>query len=137
MPDSQFVSRLSHQLNQKLPGAAAQARFAPQLGYGRHFGPPAHDARQAAVLAVFCDDQDSMFVPLTLRSEHLKDHGGQISLPGGVLEGQETPDQGALRELEEETGISEVASQCLKLAPESLASVESVDAKGVYNAYSL
>jgi 8-oxo-dGTP pyrophosphatase MutT (NUDIX family) len=44
-------------------------------------------------------------VLLTLRSSRLRTHTGQISFPGGRIEPGETPEQAALRECEEETGI--------------------------------
>lgn len=44
-------------------------------------------------------------VMLTVRSEGLRRHGGQISFPGGRIEPNETAEQAALRELFEETGV--------------------------------
>ncbi|NIP86230.1 MAG: NUDIX domain-containing protein, partial [Planctomycetales bacterium] len=44
-------------------------------------------------------------LPLTLRPADLRPHGGQISLPGGVVELGETSEQAARREVEEELGI--------------------------------
>ena len=45
-------------------------------------------------------------VLLTRRPEHLNRHGGQFALPGGRLDDGETPITAALRELEEELGLS-------------------------------
>ena len=45
-------------------------------------------------------------VLLTERAAHLKDHAGQISLPGGRLAPGETPAEAALREAHEEVGLS-------------------------------
>jgi 8-oxo-dGTP pyrophosphatase MutT (NUDIX family) len=42
---------------------------------------------------------------LTERAAHLKDHAGQISLPGGRLAPGETPAAAALREAYEEVGL--------------------------------
>jgi 8-oxo-dGTP pyrophosphatase MutT (NUDIX family) len=42
---------------------------------------------------------------LTRRTAHLRDHAGQISLPGGRVEADETPLDAALREAEEEIGL--------------------------------
>jgi 8-oxo-dGTP pyrophosphatase MutT (NUDIX family) len=47
------------------------------------------------------------YVPLTLRPAHLREHAGQVSLPGGSLDDGESPDAGAWRELWEELGIAE------------------------------
>ena len=46
-------------------------------------------------------------VLLTRRSDHLKDHAGQISFPGGRIEAGDTgPADAALRETDEEVGIA-------------------------------
>ncbi|MCC5885405.1 MAG: CoA pyrophosphatase [Gammaproteobacteria bacterium] len=42
---------------------------------------------------------------LTRRAKHLRRHAGQWALPGGRLDPGETPEESALRELEEEVGL--------------------------------
>jgi mutator protein MutT len=42
---------------------------------------------------------------LTRRSAKLRKHAGQWALPGGRMDNGETPEQSALRELEEEVGL--------------------------------
>jgi 8-oxo-dGTP pyrophosphatase MutT (NUDIX family) len=54
------------------------------------FGPS--DAGQAALI-------------LTIRASKLRDHAGQRAFPGGHVDAGETPEQTALRELEEEVAI--------------------------------
>ena len=98
---------LSAELSQglaNLPGRAAQRAMAPELGYGRHHGPPAGNARYAAVLAVLYQRAGQWYLPLTVRPLNLPDHPGQVCFPGGVLEGEESFEQGAVREYEEEVG---------------------------------
>ena len=98
--------RLAACLAQGLPGAAAQRGFEPELAYGRHFGPPACDARPAAVLLLLYPHAGCWQMPLVLRPETLTHHGGQISLPGGSVDLGETTQQAALRELHEELGVA-------------------------------
>jgi len=43
---------------------------------------------------------------LTRRAAHLRDHAGQWALPGGRVDADETPEQTALRELDEEVGLA-------------------------------
>lgn len=97
--------RLTERLRQPLPGWRAQARYQPEMSYGRYFGPPPFHARQAAVLALVYPCGEAWHVPLTLRPPHMLDHAGQISLPGGLIEPDERSSDAALRELEEELGV--------------------------------
>ena len=43
---------------------------------------------------------------LTIRASKLKTHAGQRAFPGGRIDAGETPEQAALRELEEEVGLA-------------------------------
>lgn len=52
------------------------------------------------------EEDGKIFFPLTKRPDYLGTHGGQISLPGGKAEPGETIFDTALREAEEEIGIS-------------------------------
>ena len=61
----------------------------------------------AAVLVPLIDRRDGMTVLLTQRTEHLNDHAGQISFPGGRVEDRDAdPIDTALRETEEEIGLT-------------------------------
>ncbi len=65
------------------------------------------ERRSAAVAVVVVPDEaGNAAVLLTLRAAGLRRHGGQWALPGGRLEAGETPEIGALRELEEEIGLA-------------------------------
>ncbi len=97
--------RLSELLEQPLPTRTYRCKFAPQLAYGRHLGPSAPDARAASVLLMLFQRDGQWRLPLTVRQSNLPEHAGQVSLPGGMLEGQESSCAGALRESEEEVGI--------------------------------
>lgn len=60
----------------------------------------------AAVLVPLVQRPGSVTVLLTQRTEHLADHGGQISFPGGRVETADASrEDTALRETEEEIGL--------------------------------
>ncbi len=87
--------------------------FSPSISYGRHFGPPAPTARQAAVMIMLEPRDGAWTIPLTIRSDHIPDHPGQISLPGGRLVAHETPQQAAEREFVEELGCASFPGRVL------------------------
>lgn len=85
---------------------ASRMRFSPSLSYGRHFGPPAPTAKQAAVMIMLEATNSGWTIPLTERPKHLPDHPGQISLPGGRVEAGESHLEAACREFAEELGTA-------------------------------
>jgi len=63
--------------------------------------------RPAAVLVPVIDRDNQLTVLFTRRTDHLYDHAGQISFPGGRAEPhEESAVQTALRETEEEIGLA-------------------------------
>lgn len=67
-----------------------------------------HDGlRDAAVLIPVVDRGKDASVILTKRTEKLRSHAGQIAFPGGRVDATDlTPEYAALRETEEEIGLS-------------------------------
>lgn len=89
-----------------LPGAVAQARFAPhprRKGWSPDQQPPT--ARRAAALILLYPGADGPSLLLTVRRHDLPEHAGQVSLPGGRIDGDESPMHAARREAEEEIGV--------------------------------
>jgi 8-oxo-dGTP pyrophosphatase MutT (NUDIX family) len=104
---SEFVERLEQRLTQALPGAKAHEvmRATPVgkvLPKFEHKLPP----RPGSVLILLYPDQDKIIFPLIQRPEYAGAHSGQVSLPGGKAELGEDIITTALREGEEEIGIS-------------------------------
>lgn len=75
------------------------ARFKPNLI-------AEHELRAAAVgIVLLANEGGEACLVLTRRPGTLRRHAGQWALPGGRLEGSETVDEAALREIHEEIGL--------------------------------
>jgi len=108
MPDrgEPSVDDVRRALSNPLPGIHAQLKMAPQPRPGRDLdsGIPA-DCRESSVLILLYPRAGQLHFVLTRRTEMVQSHKGQISLPGGAREGDESPAQTALRETCEELGV--------------------------------
>ena len=67
---------------------------------------PALKRAAVALVIVKSAIDDSACLLLTRRSDKLRRHSGQFALPGGRLDAGETTEQAALRELDEELGLT-------------------------------
>lgn len=73
----------------------------------------------AAVLIPIVLRDEGLSVLLTRRADHLKDHPGQVSFPGGRVEAHDfSPLETALRETEEEVGLDRSVVSLLGYLPE-------------------
>ena len=103
---STLTADLLSALAKPLPGAGAHALMSPQPRRAWPDGMPPPDIRNAAgLLLVFPDAMDRSHVVLTVRADTLGRHGGQVSLPGGVIEPGESYAYAALREAHEEIAL--------------------------------
>jgi 8-oxo-dGTP pyrophosphatase MutT (NUDIX family)/RimJ/RimL family protein N-acetyltransferase len=88
-----------------------------RVGHLETFPAPFGRVAAAVLIPVFEEDGEARLV-LTRRSSSLRAHRGEVSFPGGRIEPDESPLEAALREAEEEVGITGQGAEVLgKLAP--------------------
>lgn len=75
-------------------------------------------SRKGAVLLLFGESNGVPDLLLTLRAQSLRSHAGQPAFPGGQVDAGETPEQAALREAAEETGVDPCGVEVLGSLPE-------------------
>ena len=101
----EFIRLLENNLKSELPGEKAHdiMRTGPKLPKAAEYltKPPI----PSAVLILLFPKRDTFNFILTLRSKKVETHKGQISLPGGVQEENESLAETALREANEEIGV--------------------------------
>ena len=100
----QLPAYLRERLTRPLPGRDAQVRLAPQP---RRWPGPDAVLRPAAALLLLYPYEREWWIPLTVRVAALRNHAGQVSLPGGRLDRpDESATAAALREVNEEIGVA-------------------------------
>jgi 8-oxo-dGTP pyrophosphatase MutT (NUDIX family) len=106
----EFFARVRQRLTLDVPPGLTDASVTPARG--DHDADPVmrkiaevRPIRPAAVLVPIVDHPEPT-VLLTQRAQHLPDHPGQVSFPGGKIDkGDADPRASALREAEEEIGL--------------------------------
>jgi 8-oxo-dGTP pyrophosphatase MutT (NUDIX family) len=107
---SEFFTRVRERLTLDVPPGLNDASVTPARG--DHDADPVmrkiaevRPIRPAAVMVPIIDHPEPT-VLLTQRAQHLPDHPGQVSFPGGKMDkGDADPRASALRETEEEIGL--------------------------------
>ena len=99
----------------RLPQFDVRSARAPMLPETRPLQPRVRqDAKQAAVLLLLWPQGGSLYFVLTRRASDLRGHSGQISLPGGRCDPEDSDHTAtALRETGEELGIAASEVQVL------------------------
>lgn len=107
-----FSTWLAQRILSPLPGREAHRRFIPNMkDADLRLAAPPETARKSAVLVPLIETSATdIDVVLTVRSQSLSSHKGQISFPGGRIDTGETHIDAALREAHEEIGIHPTTS---------------------------
>src|SRR5262245_62972944 len=108
--ETEFCVRVRQRLTLDVPNGLTDASVTPARG--DHDADPVmrkiaevRPIRPAAVLVPIIDHPEPT-VLLTQRAQHLPDHAGQVSFPGGKIDrGDIDPLASALREAQEEIGL--------------------------------
>ncbi|WP_167619958.1 NUDIX hydrolase [Maribellus sediminis] len=92
-------------LQGELPGQRSHSKLLPP---NRVLKAAADDrVKNSSVLLLLFEEDSELKVLLIKRAVHMKHHAGQIALPGGRVEANETAIETALRETYEEIGVGE------------------------------
>ena len=101
----QIEARLRAALADPTPRPEVHAALAPRPRRGWRAGVVPSPTRPAAALVLLYPIDARVHLVLTRRAETLGTHAGQISLPGGAVDPDETIEAAALREAREEIGV--------------------------------
>lgn len=113
-----LVKRLLDALSRPLPGLEAQLRMAPRPRVGWDPLTIPEGTRDGAALLLIYPHDEAFYLPLTVRGSGMRNHTGQVSLPGGGVDDGETIEAAAVREAEEEIGVDRRQVQVLgRLTP--------------------
>ena len=93
-------------LSQVLPGSVSHKKMLPLNRTLIATDQEQKTIKHSSVLLLLFIENNDLHAVLTKRPEHMKHHAGQIALPGGRIEKDETALETALRETWEEIGIS-------------------------------
>jgi len=109
MDFQRFITQLKITINKDLPGEESHQKM--RVIYDQSIELPfsKKNSTQAAILILLYLADNEIYFFLTKRTDELKHHKGQISLPGGTQEGNEKLIDTALRETQEEIGINKTS----------------------------
>ena len=99
-----FIEALTKRLRRDLPGKSAQRKMmiTPNRFQTEN---QENEGIPASILLLLYPLEGEWFFFLTKRSQNVEHHKGQISLPGGVVEENESKKNAAIRETNEEIGV--------------------------------
>ena len=102
---NKIAEQIKERLKKPLPGNEAHLTTRIKTKSEVTFPNTQETARPAAVLILLFPFEDEIQFFLTKRTEDVEHHKGQISLPGGIRENDDSLNETALRETKEEVGI--------------------------------
>ena len=113
----QIEAQLRAALEDPTPRHDTHNAFAPRPRTGWEAGVIPGGSRAAAALVLFYPVAGQVHLVLTRRAGTLGQHAGQVSLPGGAIDGDESVEAAALREAYEEIGLTDAVRVVGPLSP--------------------
>lgn len=115
---TEILQQIKQLLEGELPGEEAHRKMIPP---GRKLRANLEEVgaiKYSSVLLLLFPIDGKIFTCLTRRSLNMKNHPGQISFPGGRIEEGESPELTAMREAQEEVGVSPLDVRLLGMLSE-------------------
>jgi len=109
MDFQRFITQLKITINKDIPGEESHQKMRVINDQSIELPFLKINSTPAAVLILLYLADNEIYFFLTKRTDELKHHKGQISLPGGTQEGNEKLIDTALRETQEEIGINKTS----------------------------
>ena len=100
-----YAENIKKVLSGNLPGAVSHKKMLPPNRVLKSAPEEKMHIKQSSVLLLLFIENNELTACLIKRPSHMKHHAGQIALPGGRIEKDETAIETALRETYEEIGI--------------------------------
>ncbi len=100
-----YAENIKKALSGNLPGAVSHKKMLPPNRVLKSAPEEKMHIKQSSVLLLLFIENNELTACLIKRPSHMKHHAGQIALPGGRIEKDETAIETALRETYEEIGI--------------------------------
>lgn len=113
-----LLQHITQLLQGELPGGNAHRKMIPP---GRKLSANFNEIDQvkySSVLLLLFPDNGKIYTCLTRRNSNMKNHPGQVSFPGGRIEEGESPELTAMREAQEEVGVSPLHVRMLGMLSE-------------------
>lgn len=104
--DFSFLQYIQQLLQRDLPGEQAHRKLLPPGRKLRAGFKEVPEVKYSSVLLLLFPHEGRIYTCLTRRNSNMKDHPGQVSFPGGKIEEGESPELTAMREAQEEVGVS-------------------------------
>lgn len=114
----QLLQHITRLLKNDLPGEDAHRKMIPP---GRRLRANLHEGEQvkySSILLLLFPENGKIYTCLTRRNANMKNHPGQVSFPGGKIEEGESPKLTAMREAQEEVGVSPLDVRILGMLSE-------------------